>query len=148
MIELLKKEPSLKFVIPVLKWLKNPESVSKDKLMVNYRAAYRANAADAAYTVAAYATYDAADAAYWTGKYFENVSITHEEVEAELFKVEQQLVSTNDEHDDIRVMPEHAKTYVNRKTSQLQRAMSEGAYANEVIEALQKIIDKLKADRV
>lgn len=53
-----------------------------------------------------------------------------------------------DEHDDIQVLTGYHRNYINRKWSLIQRDMAEGAYANEVIEAMQKILDKLKEDRV
>tara|TARA_R110002051_G_C8416027_1_gene450930 strand:- start:16 stop:183 length:168 start_codon:yes stop_codon:yes gene_type:complete len=53
-----------------------------------------------------------------------------------------------DVHDSIRELSKYHKNYVNRKCSHLQDDISKGATADEVIEALQKILNKLKADRV
>jgi len=102
--KLLEKEPSLEFVIPVLKWLKNPESVSQDELTENKAAsaAYAAACAAAntdAYTAAyaaAYAAYAAVNTAAekWINKYFTRILLTRKEVKAELFKEE--AIQTND----------------------------------------------------
>ena len=94
--KLIEKEPSLEFVIPVLKWLKDPESVSQDELKGSRNAAYAAtnatNAADAGNTAYAYA-YAYADAASatgkWIDKYFKITGISRAEVEAKLFKEEE-----------------------------------------------------------
>ena len=97
--KLIEKEPSLEFVIPVLKWLKDPESVSQDELEANYKAALAYDATCADYIPAAYAAdtagfagATATSATYaelWIKRYFGEISITREEVEAELFKGEE-----------------------------------------------------------
>ena len=94
--KLIEKEPSLEFVIPVLKWLKDPESVSMEELKGSRNAAYAALSdacAYIAYTHIAY-TYIAADGNIISvekcvSKYFNEISITRTEVEAELFKEEE-----------------------------------------------------------
>ena len=100
--KLIEKEPSLEFAIPVLKWLKDPESVSREERKATYNTANAANAAYVDYaTYVAYADYaaaDAADAAYVDNaanaekrinRYFTKISITRAGVEAELFKGEE-----------------------------------------------------------
>ena len=100
--KLLVKEPSLEFAIPVLKFLKDPESVSQNELEKNRDASYVA-AASASYAAAVAAAANdvaaaasasyvaddyAADAERWINRYFDEISLTREEVEAELFKGE------------------------------------------------------------
>jgi hypothetical protein len=96
MIKLIKKQPNLEFIIPVLKWLKDPESVSQGEREANYKAATSiaispvstvAYAAHAAAVAARYA--DAVDAEEWVNKCLTRASITREEVETELFKGEE-----------------------------------------------------------
>jgi len=65
-----------KRIIPVLKWLKNPESVSKAERHENARS-----------TVHAYNAYTVADEA--VDEYFRLTGIKRDEVEAELFKEEE-----------------------------------------------------------
>jgi hypothetical protein len=98
MNKLIKKEPSLEFVIPVLKWLKDPESVSQKERCANYKATRLAADADYASDTAAYAAYaaaiaaraaDAVDTEEWINEYFTRISPTREEVESELFKGEE-----------------------------------------------------------
>ena len=97
--KLIEKEPSLEFIITVLKWLKDPESVSQDELEANYKAALAYDATCADYIPAAYAAdtagfagATATSATYaelWIKRYFGEISITREEVESELFKGEE-----------------------------------------------------------
>jgi uncharacterized membrane protein len=95
MNRLIEKEPSLEFVIPVLKWLKDPESVGEGEIRANYEATFDAFHSTAAYDV----TYSTAKNAAYAGctayvefvvcnvdKYFSKISITRKEVEAELLK--------------------------------------------------------------
>jgi diadenosine tetraphosphate (Ap4A) HIT family hydrolase len=73
-----------KHILLVMKWLKNPESVSQEELEENAYAAYwaaayaYADAADAAYAA------DAAAAAYWVDRYFQ---ITGEDKQAYIDKL-------------------------------------------------------------
>jgi hypothetical protein len=64
-----------KNILLVMKWLKNPESVSQEELYANRKsadaaAAYWAAAANADYYADAAA--DAADATYWIDEYFKS----------------------------------------------------------------------------
>jgi hypothetical protein len=90
MINLIEKEPSLEFAIPVLKWLKDPESVSQGERLANAADAYATYAhADVSVAATHAAACDAATAKEWINKYFTRISITREEVESELFKGEE-----------------------------------------------------------
>ena len=88
MNKLIEKEPSLEFVIPVLKWLKDPKSVSLEERKANFKAASAA-AASASAASAASGAADANAAEYCVKIYFERVLITRKEVELELFKSEE-----------------------------------------------------------
>jgi hypothetical protein len=62
-----------KHILLVMKWLKNPETISRKELLANYYA-YAADANAAAYWAAAYAAADAdaARASYWIDEYFKS----------------------------------------------------------------------------
>jgi hypothetical protein len=76
-----------KHILLVMKWLKNPETISRKELLANYYA-YAADANAAAYWAAAYAAADAdaaaRAAAYWVDRYFQ---ITGEDKQAYIDKL-------------------------------------------------------------
>ena len=82
----------MEFVIPVLKWLKNPEAVSDKALEANYVAilAVENDGTNVCLLAALYATaatyegyIDSTEK--WINEYFNGVALTRDEVEAKLF---------------------------------------------------------------
>ena len=79
-----------KHILLVMKWLKDPESVSQEELKANYKAAsaidtYAASAIDAyaaTYAAVTYADYAAAE--HWVNKYFELTGENREDYIKEL----------------------------------------------------------------